>query len=428
MAKIRPFKALRFDEKIAGNLSDLCAPPYDIISESEQDALYSKSPYNIVQLELTRGENKYATAAETLKEWLKNGVLKQDEEPALYLYEEEFSLPDGSQKAVNGIISQVELREFADGVVLPHEEPLSKAKADRFDLMSATYCNFSQIYSLYRDETREIGRLLAAIREAAPDAEFTFSDGIIHRLWAVTERPIVEALCLAFDEKQLFIADGHHRYETALNFKKKLADEGFIKDENHNGNFIMMMLVDMEHEGLVIFPTHRMLKNLENFDVSDILERISVNFMVSPLGDTLIEEAVEAGDGPKRIVFVTGEQNYLLTFRNPLALTEAFPDGSPAYRQLDVNLLHGLILEPILGIDKANMASQKNLTYTRDAEEALEAVRSGREQCAFIIGPTLVGEIRDVSLCGEKMPQKSTYFYPKLITGLVMNKIMDIPG
>lgn len=428
MAKVRPFKALRFDERVAGPIGKICAPPYDIISPAEQGALYDISRHNIIRLELTRGEDRYNSAASTLKKWLEEGALKQDETAALYLYEEEFPLSDGSVHIINGIISQVELREFADGVILPHEETLSKAKADRFELMSATFCNFSQIYSLYRDERHEIRPLLEEIRKSEPEVEFRFSDGILHRLWVIEETGIVSAVCDAFAEKQLFIADGHHRYETALNFKKKLVDDGYIKDENHSGNFVMMMLVDMEHEGLVIFPTHRLVSGLENFDEEKVLESVSKNFEITPLGGRTIEEALETDGGAKRMVYIGKTDSHLLTLKNPSALEAAFPDGSVFYRQLDVNLLHGLILEPVLGIDKANMAAQKNLTYTHNISEAVNGVADGKYQCAFILNPTLVTEIRDVSLCGEKMPQKSTYFYPKLITGVVMNKLMDIPA
>lgn len=424
MLTIRPFPAMRFHCGEPGQLETLCCPPYDIISDEQREAYLSANEHNIIRLELPRGEHPYQTAGETLNNWLESGVLRCDDKAGIYLYEEEFSVK-GETKRVQGFISRVKLEEFSEGVVLPHEETLSKAKADRFELMSATYCNFSQIYSLYFDADRKVAEIIERLCAAVPDEQFTADDGVTHRLWMVYDEAEIASITSLMSGKQAYIADGHHRYETALAFRDRLIEQGEIKDSDHPANDVMMTLVNMENEGLVVFPTHRVVKNLSCFDAARVLVNCAEYFTVEEkTGDiqASLDAAYERGD--KSFVLYTGKGAWRqLTLKDSTVMDKLLPGMSEAYKSLDVSILHTLVLERILGIDKENMANQVNLRYTRDAQEAVCAVDSGEANCAFLINPTRVSEIAAVAAAGEKMPQKSTYFYPKLITGMVMNRL-----
>jgi uncharacterized protein (DUF1015 family) len=422
MATIKPFGALRFT---AENLEELVCPPYDIISEAERSAYLARNGHNIIRLELPReGDDPYAQAGETLRAWLKEGVLATDEKPGLYIYEEEFTAL-GQRMTIKGLTCRVKLEPFSAGVVLPHEETLSKAKTDRFNLMNATNCNFSAIYSLYFDENRSVAARIARLSSGAPDLEFGTADGILHRVWIVTDETETAALSAAFTDKKLYIADGHHRYETALNYKNHLQSQGEQVDDNHPASSVMMTLVDMENDGLVVFPTHRIVRGLAHFDREKLLADSVAYFDLEEVAAAAIVEKLgeAATAGRKAFVLYADSKATLMTLKDNAVMAELLPAGSPAYRQLDVNILHLLVLERLLGIDKENMANQKNLIYTRDPAEAIAAVDGGEADCAFLINPTRVNEIAAVAGAGEKMPQKSTYFYPKLITGHVMNPL-----
>ncbi len=423
MAEIRAFKALRFDTEKAGAIEELVCPPYDIISEEQRQEYIYRNPNNIIRLELPKGDEPYKTAGEVLKKWLDSGVLKKDSEDAVYIYEEEFSI-NGIHAKFKGCIVRVKIEEFSKGVVLPHEETLSKAKEDRFNLMKATNCNFSQIYSLYMDSEHKIINRLDKLSECKPEIELTDSDEVTHRLWIVTDKDEINAICGDFADKKLYIADGHHRYETALNYRNYCRENG-IGDGGED--YVMMMLVDMEHDGLVVLPTHRLVRDLESFDKEKILNDCKEYFDVSEESDVSNAESKLKelyDEGKKAFAFYSGDKGYnLLVLRDEKVIGELLPNKSKATQGLDVTVLHTLVLEKIFGIDAENMAKQINLTYTRLFDEAIESVDTGKAQCAFILNPTRVTEIRDVAAAGEKMPQKSTYFYPKLITGLVMNKL-----
>lgn len=429
MAIVRPFRALRFTSK-AGDIRELTCPPYDIISEEQRQAYLKRNPYNIIRLELPRdGEAPYEAAGKTLNAWLEDGILRQDEREAFYLYEIEFTIPGrDSSLSVSGLIAQVQLEEFSKGVVLPHEETLSKAKADRFQLMQATGCNFSDIYSLYPDNDPEgrVASLLADAKAREPLTVLTDEEGLTHRLWAILDPTDTALIQRQFSNTKLYIADGHHRYETALNYRNAMREQGV--PEGSGTDYVMMMLVPMSHPGLVVFPTHRMVRGVKGFSPSKLIseceeyfevrEEISVDALQGSL-----DEAYRRGK--KAFGFYTGgEKASLLILKDTKVMDRLLPELSPVSRQLDVNVLHTLILERLLGIDKENMANQKSLTYTRSRKEALESVESGQFQCSFLLNPTRVEEIREVAAAGEKMPQKSTYFYPKLITGLTMNKLV----
>lgn len=421
MAVIRGFKGLHFN---GGDLNSLVCPPYDIISDEQREKFIENNPHNIIRLELPVGENRYKDAGETLQEWLKSSVLTLDSKDGIYVYQMDFSV-NGETKSVKGFVSLVKLEEFSKGIILPHEETLSKAKTDRFNLMAETFCNFSQIYSLYMDEDGSAYTSIDACSKGKADMEITDSDGTIHRMWCVYDESIISAVSKVFQDKKLYIADGHHRYETALNFHKHLCETG-VSDENSLSGYVCMMLVNMENDGLVVFPTHRVVRGLENFDADKLICDCGQYFNISTEKDlSSIEEKLAKlyKANEKAFALYTGGEGYtLMILKDKSAIKALLPSMSDAYCQLDVSILHSLVLERIFGIDKENMANQVNLIYTRNFDEAISSVRNCKANCTFILNPTRVSEIRDVALASEKMPQKSTYFYPKLITGLVMNK------
>lgn len=422
MAEIRPFKALRFNTEKAGDISQLVCPPYDIISDEQRAQYLASNPCNIIRLELPKGDRPYEDAGNTLSSWLSQGILRTDDKPSIYIYEEEFTV-NNVTRSFKGCIVRVKIEEFSKGVILPHENTLSKAKEDRFNLMKATNCNFSQIYSLFMDDKHEITERLDKLSAFTPLNELTDPDNVTHRLWAVTDEEEIAAICKAFEDKKLYIADGHHRYETALNYRNYCRENG-IGDEARD--YVMMMLVDMEHPGLLVLPTHRLVRDLSSFDKDELLNGCREYFDITEENDVSLAESRlrELYDrGEKAFAFYCGGSTYnLMVLRDMNVCAELMPDSSRALRELDVSILHTLVLEKVFGIDAENMAKQINLTYVKQFEDAVAAVQDGKAQCAFILNPTRVTEIRDVAAAGEKMPQKSTYFYPKLITGLVMNK------
>ncbi len=419
MAKIRPFKALRFNTEKAGAIETLCSPPYDIVDDCDRLLLLRKNQYNIIRLEKPIGEKPYEYAASLLKEWKQEGILKRDSENCYYVYREEFSVA-GKNYAFTGFMTELEALPFSEGVVLPHEETLSKAKQDRFNLFKATNCHFSQIYVLFNDEKKTIEEMLEDITAKSPYQSFTDDEGVTHSLWIVSDEKTTSALTKAFEDKKLYVADGHHRYETSVNFKNYQKENGRFTD---SGNYTLAMLVSMESDGLVVFPTHRIVKELEDFSRETVLSSAKKYFDITEISENEVETQLNTlyNEGKNAFVMFSGEKFDLFVLTDNNATREIYPDKSSAYCGLDVTILHSLVLEETMKIDKENMANQKNLNYTRDIEEAIDRVKEGRANCSFILNPTKVSEIRDVALAGEKMPQKSTYFYPKLITGLVMH-------
>ncbi|MCL2086652.1 MAG: DUF1015 domain-containing protein [Oscillospiraceae bacterium] len=455
MAEIKSFKGLRYTEK-AGAIAQLCCPPYDIIDKATRERFLQHNPHNIIRLELpkplsdtTPDDQPYALAAQILKDWLSKGLVKAALEECLYVYEMEFQLAGSPEfHSVKGFISLVKLEEFSKGIILPHEETLSKAKTDRLKLMEATGCNFSQIYSLYMDENAQILELITAQSLNAPDSEFTDGDNVTHRLWCVSDSKFIEKVTTLMADKKIYIADGHHRYETALNYRNNLANRGVSMGASE---YVPMMLVNIENPGLVVFPTHRIVRGLANFDYAACLEKCAEFFDVTQdippkMALAALEQAYR--DEKKAFLIYTKDSYTLIVLKEGVSVgdspsTEAqdksasellqikqtcsrfATGGSPdsPVERLDVSVLHTLVLDRILGIDKENMTNQTNLVYTKTIAEALAAVDSANANCAFLLNPTRISEIRDVAANGEKMPQKSTYFYPKLTTGLVFRQL-----
>lgn len=426
MAVIKPFCGMRYNTQTAGEISTLCCPPYDIISEEQRLSYISENEYNVIRLELPKeGKNPYANAKDILDMWRSKGVLIHEDKPAIYIYEEEFTAYS-ERKSIKGIIARVQLEEFSKGIILPHEFTLSKAKEDRFNLMKATNCNFSQIYALYMDSEHTTLKTIDEQSNCDAPLEFTDDDNVTHRLWILTDETAIAKIVSDFADRKLYIADGHHRYETALNYRNYCRENGLSKVGDAQ-DFQMIYLVDMEHPGLVVFPTHRLVRDLPDFDKKKVLDGCRNYFDVTEYSGTENMEAElskQYDAGKKAFGFYCGDGEwYMLVLKNIEVMSEMLPDLSEASQQLDVSVLHTLVLEKIFGIDKENMANQINLTYTKFFSEAVEFVDSKKAQCSFVLNPTRVTEIRDVAAAGEKMPQKSTYFYPKMITGMVMNDI-----
>ena len=439
MATIAPLHGLRYNEEKAGQIKDLVTPPYDVINAVAQEGYYQLNPYNVIRLEYGKiapadkeSDNRYTRAADFFTRWRKDGVLKEEAKKALYLYQQQFEV-EGKTMIRTGIICRVQLEPYSNGVVLPHEETMPKHKADRLALMETCKANFSPIFGLYSDPQRQIDRmLLDAVQNTHCAIDFTDEQGIGHKLWVISNEDLVSKVQQLMLNERIFIADGHHRYETALNYSlqhPELTDAGYI----------MMTLVNLYDPGLVILPTHRMITKL-NIDQEQLIEKLSEDFKVEQLSSPRLEEVIKLLDdlaefqGPggtahKHVfgLYIGNNVYYTLKLRDEEIINHKMPaDSSNAWRSLDVSVLQKLILEQLLGIDKEAVAAGEIVKYTRDVQEAVQAVDKGESKIAFIMNPTLIGEVTQVAENNEKMPQKSTFFYPKLITGLVINTFDNI--
>lgn len=437
MAKVIPFQGLRYNTEKFKDLEKVTAPPYDIVTPAEQQELYNQDEYNIIRLDYgmdfendDEENNKYTRSGVYLKKWIEEQVLVLEEKPAFYIYEQIFSLGnDAAKHSLKGIISLVQLEEFVSGIILPHEETISKAKKDRLDLMRTTEANLSQIYSIYEDDDKKIASIVAACSDGTPDISFQTKENVIENIWVITDPGVLTEISAMFEEKKILIADGHHRYETALNYRREMREKDGSAVGTKSYDYVMMYLVSMSDSGLFVFPTHRMVKDLRDFDETILVGFLTDQFTVAKIvfteGDyaDIIADRLSQTVSEKLFALYTGKDYYyLLQLKNLDFIDEEIHDKSKAYKHLDVTILHTLILEKYLGIDEENMKAQKNLVYTRSAHEAISAVQAGEYQCSFLMNPPKVSDIQEVSRQNEKMPQKSTYFWPKPVTGIVMNK------
>jgi len=421
MAEIKPFRALRFASG-AGPLTELICPPYSSIHVEQQRELLEKSPHNAVRLELA--DKPYTEVGETLREWEKKGVLKQDSSPAVFLYEDEF-LMQGQTRKVKGILCRVKLENYDNSVILPREETLSKNRIDRFNLMKATFCNFSPIYSLYQDQKRVTANRINMLTSFKPRFEFT-QGGVTRRLWIVNDPVAIAAFCEDFADRKLFIAEGHHRYEAALQLRDWCREEE-ISREGEGPDYVLMALADMESRGLTVLPTYRLVHSMKDFSQDTFLAYCGQYFDVIERGNiNEIEINLNAlyRQGKTAFACYCGGENWsLLILKDFSAAAKRMPEKSEAFQNLDSAILHSLILEQGLGINSENVAQQINLTYTDCFDRAITSVRDGSNQCAFFLNPARIKEIHDIAAAGERMPQKSAAFYPQPVAGLVMNKI-----
>jgi uncharacterized protein (DUF1015 family) len=432
MAQFLPFRGLRYDTKQV-NLSQVLCPPYDVIKGAARDELLARDPHNIVAIELAAryGENatpeQYDHCAKLLKEWREAGLLTRDDS-AFYIYEQEFEVPGspGEVRRRRGVIGQLTLEEFGKGVQ-PHEHTLSGPKQDRLNLLRTLHTNTSPIFGLVADDEGWIDSVLETGAMEKPVAEATDSDGIVHRLWRLRDDESVNAIEAAFEAESILIADGHHRYETALNFRNeqmaRAEAEGREWTGGEGANAVMMMCVSTQDSGLIVLPTHRVVKNVSEAQLASLPERLAQHFEVETVSD---DEAVGiSGEGgqPQLGLHLKG-QSYRLTLKPGGGhMPSMEQDKSAAYNGLDVTILHRLILENELGVGPAELAAGQHVIYTIDADEAIRKVEAGEAGAAFLLRPTPVSQVQAVAAAGDKMPQKSTYFYPKLITGLVLRPL-----
>ncbi|HAK60325.1 MAG TPA: DUF1015 domain-containing protein [Nitrospiraceae bacterium] len=440
MSKILPFRGIVYNQSTAGDVNDLVCPPYDIISPTEQKALYRKNPHNVVRLEFglespgdTDQDNRYTRAAALLEEWSRAGVLRRHSSPAFYLYEMEYAAGDRT-KRLRGFLCMVRIEDYDSGMVLPHESTLSGPKADRLKLLRACRAGFSQIFSLFSDPDGAISRFLDKT-SGQPEREAQDGDNVRHRIWTFDDEQDIQAISQAMADKPFFIADGHHRYDTALNYRneRRSAQGSFTGDEEYN--YVAMFMARLEDPELTILPAHRILFNLEGFHPRQFEDDLNSYFNIERIDFTDTSESANrqtildtmARRAERSHVFgmrVKGEQSYyLLTLRNDADMDALIPDKSAAYRMLDVSILHHLVIDKLLGIKMATHKLGLNIEYTKDADEAVNRIDEGTADVAFFMNPTKVDEVKTVAGSGERMPQKATYFYPKLLTGLVMNKI-----
>ncbi|MCR3923171.1 MAG: DUF1015 domain-containing protein [Firmicutes bacterium] len=436
MAKIVPIRGVRYSTAKAGQMADLITPPYDVINDEEQKRYYEKNPFNVIRLEYgesrepdSKDDNRYTRAAGFFSHWLQQEILTHEDKPSIYLYQQEFTVA-GRRMTRSGFITGVGVEEYENGMILPHEETLSKAKLDRLELLRHCHANFSPIFGLYDDATQTVEAISARYIAHDPTIAFTSENGEEHRLWSVNDDHDVATITKLFSQQKIYIADGHHRYETALTFHKEMSAQG-----DHRFAFCLMTLVNLSDPGLVIFPTHRLLKNIHNFHGDDFLANLSQDFTIKTFdlpkanrAEALTAELKKLASLMQKqnafLLYLGGEQIYRLTISNEREnrlMANRHGNYSAAWRSLDVAVLQSLILEELLGIDKEARASGTHLTYTRDEAKALEQVERGEYQAVFFLNPTQVHEVTAVAAAGDKMPQKSTFFYPKLITGLVIN-------
>jgi uncharacterized protein (DUF1015 family) len=437
MADIRPFRALRYDPQQV-NLSQVVTQPYDKISPAMQERYYGASPYNLVRVILGRREaddntahNVYTRAGDFAREWRSRGILRQDAEPSVYAYSQTFTAPAGGQSFERrGFIALGRVEDYAAKVVFRHEQTLAKPKADRLELLRATRTHYEQLFLLYED-SGEIASLLTTTGPAAIDVSINVNDeyGVAHRVWQISDAGVIASVQEKMREKKLVIADGHHRYETALNFRDECREKSPLKPKGGlNGapeaaeEFVMMTFVNMNDPGLLVLPTHRVVHSLDSFSVETFQEQARAFFAVEeidPAFDDVHATALlrERGRAGTALLAVTATRAFLL--HSPVSAgSQRLAGLSPRQQALDVVRLHKCVLEGVLGLSEESIRNQQNLAYVREASEALAEVRKGAANIAFLMNPCPVRQVRDVALAGEVMPQKSTDFYPKLLSGL----------
>ena len=434
MAKIIPFRGYRYDPAVVGSISDVVTPPYDRVYPDVQAACYERSAHNIVRIIKGKAEagdddsnNAYTRAADALRRWIDDGVLVRDEAPALYVYHQEYTF-GGDRLIRKGVIA---LGNLEPERVHAHERTLKGPKEDRLKLMRATEANFGHIFMLYRDPERAADRLLAAAIEGRrPLIEATDADGNAHRVWRITDPGTIESVQRAVADRDLYIADGHHRYETAVTYMKECVAAGRVPTEPESFDVRMMTLFNVAEPGMSIRPIHRLVHGVDGFDAEDFFVAAAGQFDVErhPSFDEMVQ-AADAGRARHTIGAYTNGTFATLALRDIAIMDELIGlERSEDYRRLDVTILHAAVLERLLDIGAAALEEQRNVTYTVDAAHGVEAVDRGQEQLFLLLNATAADEVVRVADHGEKMPQKSTDFYPKLLTGLVLSVMSTSNG
>jgi len=416
MADIRPLRALHYNLAAVPSLADVTAPPYDVIDGDARAALLGRSPFNVVELDLPespKGADPYEHAAETLEEWTLQGILSADREEALWALEQEYDGPDGARRTRRGFLCRVAITEYGPGLVRPHERTQPGPKEDRLRLTRATRHNLSPIFSLHEGNAWLI--LEPALADE-PWGEVTDADGTVHRVWRVAGPEVAAAVSAELADSELLIADGHHRYETARTYAEEIGGDGAHR-------FTLMALVSLEDPGLTVFGYHRLLTGLAGTGRPEALaSALREHFEIEEIPLDQLDPAGEEGVGVFGYVDSHLKRGFRLRLRNAAAVKDALPDHSDAYRELDAAILEALILRGALEMSEGDVAAKRGIGYTASADAAIASLDSGTD-AAFLMRPTPVEQVRAVAAAGETMPPKSTYFFPKLLTGLVFNPL-----
>jgi uncharacterized protein (DUF1015 family) len=416
MADVQPLKTLRYDPDVAGPLEDLIAPPYDVIDDEGRAELAARNPHNVVELDLPPS---YEAAAETLDEWRRTGVLVQEDEPAIWALRQDYRAPDGSTRSRIGFFARVRVEDYGAGRIRPHERTHPGPKEDRLRLTRATRANLSPIFSLYPDAGGSAKETLAQATGGDPFAEVTDGEGTRNTLWRVSDPEQIAALQAALADAELLIADGHHRYETARVYADELGGEG-------DHRYVLMFLVALDDPGLLIFPTHRMLSGLKDDSekqeaIRDVARR---DFEIETLEDTR-ELEPPANGGRVAFGYMDSflKRPFRLTLKDQRIADDALAGMPEPYRKLDTAVLEALVLRGALGMSEDDISHLRGLDYSKNLADAIERVESGAADAGFFMRATPVEQVREVAAAGESMPPKSTYFYPKVPTGLVFNPL-----
>ncbi len=434
MPNIQPFEGLRYNLAQIGSLSDVVAPPYDVIDPALQDALYEKHPNNVVRLILNKmlptddeQNNRYTRSARELKTWKEEGVLQKDSKPAIYVYHEVFAVGD-KEYTRKGFMCGCEAVPFGEGMVFPHEITMSGPKLDRLMLTTACKTNFSQIFGLYPDEKNEVQNLLEEATLNLTPLEATDHLGVIHRMWVVDDQEVVAKVVEMMGPKPIFIADGHHRYETACNYRKQVREQGLLTTD-HPANHVLMVCVAMEDPGLIVLPTHRLFRNVKEFSQEDLFALLGDSFAITTVGEgpTAAAKAwtlIEMQDDQGTMALYTGKDRKWSLIRQTEAgrakMDEVAAERQPEWRALGVAILHRLVIDKLLGLEGHDKPK-----YVHEVAEVVENLENKADEfpLAALVSPATVAQIQELSLVRERMPAKSTYFYPKLITGFVFKPL-----
>jgi uncharacterized protein (DUF1015 family) len=417
MADIQPLRALHYDQSLLGKLSEVTAPPYDVIDAKQREELLKRSPFNVVAIDLPEGEpDPYATAGELFEAWQMQGIVVRDPEPSLWVHTQTYTGPDGQRRTRQGFFCRVRIEGYGPGKVRPHERTHPGPKEDRLRLMRATRANLSPIFSLFSDPENATWEALAPTTTGTPWGEVTDGDGTTHKLWRVSDAYTIAAVRQATRDAELLIADGHHRYETATTYAEELGGDG-------EHRYILMCLVALEDPGLTVFPTHRLVRGLDHARQEALRETLRRDFEIVEV--PLERIAPELGTGPLELGYIDShhQQPYRLKLKDQAIADAALPGFSEAYRGLDTGVLEALLLKGPLGLSDDDISHFNGLFYARNTDEAVAMVRSGEYDAAFLLRPPPVSQVRDVAASGENMPPKSTFFYPKLLTGLLFNPL-----
>ncbi|GAB6907851.1 conserved hypothetical protein [Desulfosarcina cetonica] len=442
MATVLPFKGILYNPAKIADSADVTTPPYDVISSEEQVAFHERHPNNIIRLILglatpadTAKDNPHTRSAAFYRQWVAEDVLRQDDQPALYL--KAITYPHGQATITRyGLIARVGIEAFEKRIILPHEKTFSKVRSERLDLLKATHCNYCPIFSLYPDEGNLLRTLEAAVDKSRADVDFTDENGHHHQLWRILDPAIQAQVTHAMQDKRLFIADGHHRYETALNFKKHLEATDPAFNDRHPANYVMMYLCSMSDPGLIILPAHRLVRGLPPEEIQRALERARTWFDISDYPYTaenrktveqqFWNDLASGAEGHVIGVYAHGTPVFHILTLKTGVMAELFgAELDAALQELDVTILTRLIFMNILEFDQARLDDASRFGYASTGDKALAAIDSGAFDAAFILNPTRIEQVQKVAQKGLVMPRKSTYFYPKVRSGLVMNSLVD---